>query len=79
MGTERGWKRHTGVLEGTPSSEAALGHAHNLEDAGSRFGNATFYQKCEASRLNPFSSRAPRSFSANSAIRTSYALMVLKA
>jgi hypothetical protein len=28
-----GWKRHTGVLEGTPSSEAALGYAHGGEDA----------------------------------------------
>src|SRR5450631_4503242 len=28
---ETGWKRHTGVLEGTPSSEAALWDAHGEE------------------------------------------------
>jgi len=28
------WKRHTGVLEGKPSSEAALRYAHGSEDAG---------------------------------------------
>jgi hypothetical protein len=28
-----GWKRHTGVLEGTPSSEAALWGSHNDKDA----------------------------------------------
>jgi surface antigen len=27
-------KRHTGVLEGTPSSEAALWDAHGNQDAG---------------------------------------------
>src|ERR1700722_607609 len=28
------WKRHTGVLEGTPSSKAALWDAHGNKDAG---------------------------------------------
>jgi len=36
------WKRHTGVLEGTPSSEAALGDAHGSEDAGKESGDAVF-------------------------------------
>ena len=34
------WKRHTGVLEGTPSSEAALRCAHESEDAGNGSGDA---------------------------------------
>jgi hypothetical protein len=42
MGPDVDCKRHTGVLEGTPSSEAALADAHGSKDAGVRFGDAVF-------------------------------------
>jgi len=35
-------KRHTGVLEGTSSSEAALWDAHGKKDAGRDSGDAVF-------------------------------------
>jgi len=36
------YKRHTGVLEGTPSREAALQDAHGKKDAWPKSGDAVF-------------------------------------
>jgi hypothetical protein len=45
LGPEPGWKRHTDVLKGTPSSEAALEGTHENRDAGKEYGDDTFYQR----------------------------------